>query len=111
LYDILKQLTHLGDEHNTDLCPLCKRELGTENIDEHHLIPKMFKGTIKEPIHRICHRKIHATFTEHELAKKYNTWESLCEHEEIIKFIMWVTKKDIGYYDENKTSIRKKRKR
>ena len=66
-----------------EICPLCWRVLGIVNIDEHHLIPKTFKGKAKEPLHKICHRKIHATFTERELLKHYHTWERLREHENI----------------------------
>ena len=49
------------------MCPLCNRELGTEWIDEHHLIPKTFKGKETITLHRICHEKIHSTFSEREL--------------------------------------------
>ena len=92
-------------------CPLCDRELGTINVDEHHLIPKAFKGKTKEPIHKICHRKIHATFSEKELARKFNTWESLRSHEDIQAFVKWVQKKDPGYYDVSReTSTRRKRR-
>src|SRR4051812_681923 len=58
-------------------CPLCGRVLGSENVDEHHLVPKVFKGTEKWKLHRVCHTKIHATFTERELANYYHTWERL----------------------------------
>lgn len=54
-----------------DPCPLCGRPLGTDNIDRHHLVPKSLKGREQFPIHRICHRKIHATFSERELLRAY----------------------------------------
>lgn len=92
-------------------CPLCNRELGDINTDEHHLIPKTFKGKIKEPVHKICHRKIHATFSERELAKIYNNWESLRGNEEIQKFIKWVKKKDPSLYDGSKETNKRKNKR
>lgn len=92
-------------------CPICHRELGVNNIDKHHLVPKTFKGKTAEPIHRICHRKIHATFTERELANHFNTWESLRSHEEIQKFVKWVQKKEPGYYDGSKETKQRKSKR
>ena len=92
-------------------CPLCGRPLGTVNVDEHHLIPKAFKGKTTTTIHRICHRKIHATFTERELLNYYNTVERLLEHEEIQKFVKWVQKKEPGFYDSSYETNRRKAKR
>lgn len=92
-------------------CPLCGRPLGTENIDRHHLVPKSRKGRVQEPIHKICHRKIHATFTEKQLEKTYHTWESLRAEPAISEFVTWVQKKEPGYYDtsDDKNTKRKRR--
>ena len=79
-------------------CPLCNRELGDVNIDKHHLIPKTFGGKDTELIHKICHRKLHATFTERELLNFYHTWERIKDHSEIEKFVKWVSKKPSDYY-------------
>lgn len=89
-------------------CPLCGRVLGEVNVDRHHLVPRSFKGREQFAIHRICHRKIHATFTERELFKNFHSWEALRSHEEIKRFIEWVAKKDPGYYSKTATSGRKK---
>ena len=90
-------------------CPLCSRPLGTVNIDDHHLIPKSFKGKEKQKVHRICHVKIHATFKERDLKNYYHTWERLKEHEEITKFIEWVAKKPPEYYDNSKWTKQRKK--
>jgi hypothetical protein len=90
-------------------CGLCNRELGDFLIEEHHMIPKMKKGKETEPVHRICHRKIHATFTEKELDTYYHTFDRLREHEAIQKFVKWVAKKPPSYYDLSVDSNRKKR--
>lgn len=95
------------EKHN---CPLCSRILGSRNVDEHHLIPKTFKGKIKEKLHRICHVKIHATFTERELNNHYHTWQRLKDHEEIKKFIVWVAKKPPEFYDNSKYTKTRRRK-
>lgn len=92
-------------------CPLCLRPLGDVNIDGHHLIPKTFKGKDPQVIHRICHRKIHATFTERELLNYYHTWDRLREHSEIEKFVKWVAKKDPGFYDGSKETNERHSKR
>lgn len=92
-------------------CQLCGRPLGTIRIEDHHLIPKTFKGRVTIPIHRICHQKIHATFSERELYNYYHTVERLLEHEQIIKFVNWVRKRPIEFYDKNDdTADRRKRR-
>jgi hypothetical protein len=91
-------------------CPLCERPLEEINIDQHHLIPKSRRGKDKDYIYRICHRKIHATFTDKELEKFYHTWERLRENQEIQKFIKWVDNKDPGFYDGSKETTTRKEK-
>ena len=52
----------------TATCPLCQRPLEPgPSVDEHHLVPRSEGGKSKALIYRICHRKIHATFSEREL--------------------------------------------
>lgn len=95
------------------LCVICKRELGEDNISKHHLIPKSRGGKNSEliTIHNICHQKIHATFTEKELKRTYNTVEKLVGHESIIKFIEWVAKKDPAFYQKNQTANSKPKRK
>jgi len=90
------------------VCPLCGRPLGTINIDRHHLIPKSLKGREQFPIHKICHRKIHATFSERELLHAYHTWDALKGNADIAAFIEWVAKKPPEFYTRTFTSNKKK---
>ena len=94
-------------------CPICDRPLGTVNVDEHHLIPRTFKKLNGETItlHKICHRKIHATFTERELLKHYHTIERLYEHSDIAAFRNWVARKPPEFYDGSKETTDRKSKR
>jgi len=87
-------------------CPICKRILGEINISKHHLIPKSRGGKGSEliAIHNICHQKIHATFTEKELKRTYNTVEKLIANESIAKFVKWVAKKNPSFYQKNHTA-------
>ena len=85
--------------------------MGLVRISEHHLIPKTFKGTETITIHDICHQKIHATFSERDLLHDYHTVEALIGHEEMIKFIAWVSKKDPDFYDKNNDTKERKKKR
>lgn len=93
------------------LCPICNRELIPENTESHHLIPKTFKGRDTIDIHRMCHQKIHATFSERDLLQYYHTAERIAEHEEIQKFIKWISKKPPEFYDKNDDTQERKRKR
>jgi len=90
-----------------DLCPLCERKLDF-TAEKHHLVPKSKGGKATERLHKICHRKIHATFSEKELEKKYNNVAALLENEEIQKFVAWVADKDPGFYDVSRESKRRK---
>lgn len=96
----------------TDICPICQREMIAGNsIDEHHLVPKTFKGKETVVIHKVCHRKLHSVFTEREMKNHYHTIERLVEHEEIQKFAKWVSKKHPEYYDSSIETASRKGKR
>lgn len=84
-------------------CPLCDRIVEKGDGDDHHLVPVQ-KGGKRGPtvhIHRFCHTKIHATFTNYELAKVYSTVEALRAHPEIAKFIAWVEDKPSSFKVKN----------
>lgn len=95
----------------TTTCPVCDRILGTVMVDEHHLIPKTFKGKDTETIHKICHRKLHSVFTEREMLNYYHTWERIREHSEIQKFVAWVKKKPPEFYSGSDETADRKGKR
>ncbi len=44
-------------------------------------------------MHPICHRTIHANFTNSDLEKRFATTEALLGHEEIRRFVDWVANK------------------
>jgi len=90
-------------------CPLCGRPLVPgASVDEHHLVPRSEGGVAKELVHRICHRKIHATFTEKELARDFHSWRALREHPVIADFIRWVANKPPEFYRRNATAGRRR---
>lgn len=93
-----------------DVCGLCERPLGARHIEAHHLVPKRYKGTITALIHAICHRKIHATFSEAELRDHFHTFERLRAHEDIETFVRWVAKKAPEFYDSSKRAARHPKK-
>jgi hypothetical protein len=93
------------------ICPLCRREIPQELESRHHLTPKL-KGGTRGPIailHSACHSKIHAVFTEAELARSYNTIDKLLGDEEIQTFVRWIRKRPIDFTDG--TTSRRRRRR
>lgn len=83
-------------------CPLCNRTLAAP-FNRHHLLPlsKGGKNTPTIVMHKICHDKIHAVFTEMELKRYYHTIERIQDHEAMAKFIKWVSRKDPQFYDSS----------
>ena len=89
-----------------EVCPLCGREIPSKTREKHHLVPRLKGGKETVPLHRICHRTIHALLTESELARTYNTIEALLTHEGVRKFVRWVKKKPNEFSDSPKLSNR-----
>ncbi|MEL7013110.1 MAG: HNH endonuclease [Pseudomonadota bacterium] len=91
------------------ICPLCERPIPPDARQSlHHLIPKL-KGGKGGPVvllHQICHNEIHATLTEAELARDYNTIEALRAHPRLEKFVRWVRKRPPAFH--SKTPRRKR---
>ncbi|WP_300057028.1 HNH endonuclease [uncultured Roseobacter sp.] len=82
------------------ICPLCDRPIPAEvKQSHHHLIPKLKggKGGPTVLLHHICHREIHATLTEAELARDFATVDALRAHPRLQNFIRWVQKRPPGF--------------
>ena len=90
------------------ICPICDRPIPASQKDAHHLVPKSKGGKATEYLHRICHRQIHALFTETELAQQYHHAQILREHPEMKKFIRWVATKPDAFYEKTRKSSRLK---
>ncbi|MSQ81227.1 MAG: HNH endonuclease [Candidatus Methylopumilus sp.] len=91
------------------ICPICKRAIPDLQKDAHHLIPKSKGGKSTKFLHRICHKQIHALFNETELAKLFNTAESLTEHSDMQTFIKWIRNKPDSFYERVSKSSRIKK--
>lgn len=85
------------------ICPLCERPIPPDAPQsQHHLVPKL-KGGKGGPValmHHICHREIHATLTEAELARSYNTVEALRDHPRLARFIAWVRRRPPSFHSK-----------
>ena len=92
------------------ICPLCERPIPRHaKQSEHHLIPKL-KGGAKGPrvlLHQISHNEIHASLSEAELAREFNTPEALCGHERLGKFVKWVRKRPNDFHSKTPKRRRK----
>jgi hypothetical protein len=97
--------------HDDEVCSICGRLLGDVMVDEHHLIPKTFKGKETITLHKVCHRMIHATFSERELQKYYHTIERLLSDEKMQRFVEWVKKKPLDFYISIDDTVERKSKR
>lgn len=92
-------------------CPLCKRDMPEGSYNQHHLIPKTYKGKDVVDLHFICHDKIHHTFSEAELAQFYHTIDRLKSHITIAKFVKWVSKQEPFFYDKHRDTKERRKKR
>ncbi len=78
-------------------CWLCGRPLGRK-VEWHHPVPKSRGGREVVPLHPICHRTIHATFSNAELARMPAAAGALLEKDKIRRFVHWVASKPPDFH-------------
>ena len=78
-------------------CWLCGRLLG-RLVEWHHLVPKQKGGRKVVALHPICHRTIHAHFTNAELVRLGDDREAVRAKEPIARFIAWVSGKPPDFH-------------
>lgn len=91
-------------------CSLCGRFVDRSQLDLHHLVPKSRGGRDTVPLHRICHRQIHALLTEKELERDYSEIGALLSHPDIARFVDWVRRKPDDFRERTRKSQRLRRK-
>lgn len=95
----------------TPLCPLCLRPI-PEDVPQslHHLIPKLKggKGGPTVLLHHICHKEVHARFTENELAREFHTVEALRASDRMAGFLAWVARRPPGFLSRTPGGARKR---
>lgn len=84
-------------EVEIDACWLCERPLG-RRVQQHHTVPKAKKGRKTVPVHPICHRTIHAHFTNAELVRFGGAREPLLTHPDMAKFLRWIADKPADFH-------------
>lgn len=85
------------DKSEATTCWLCQRPLG-RRTEWHHPVPKSRGGRVTEPVHPICHRTLHATFSNAELARKGSEAAVLRTEPEIAKFVRWIADKPPDFH-------------
>jgi len=90
-----------------ETCALCGRVVPPAQREEHHLVPKSRGGRTTTVLHRICHRQLHALFSEAQLANEYATVDALLSNEDVARFVAWVSTKPNGFYERTRRSGRK----
>lgn len=93
----LAALDSLPQRATPETCALCGRPLGSR-IEWHHVVPKSEGGRETVPLHSICHRAIHASASNAELARRYPTLDRLREREDIARFLAWIADKPPDFH-------------
>jgi hypothetical protein len=93
-----------------ETCELCGRPVGQERLTRHHLLPrsharrmkrrKMARRGLKRrdpgrtvDLCRTCHGNVHASLSNGDLGRGYDSLEALSAHPDIRKFTDWVRDK------------------
>ena len=79
------------------ICWLCSRPLG-KRIEWHHPVPKSRGGRERVPIHPICHRALHASFSNAELERIGEDLATLRTHSGIARFLAWIENKNPDFH-------------
>jgi hypothetical protein len=78
-------------------CWLCERPIATL-LQWHHPVPKAKKGKATVPVHPICHKAIHANFTNAQLGRMGDDVTAVRANLEIAKFISWISNKPPDFH-------------
>lgn len=79
---------------DTPRCPLCER-IGVR-FSDHHLVPRSRGGKSTLPICTDCHRAIHATFSNRELEREFNSVDSLLAHPTLAGTVKFISRQPPG---------------
>jgi hypothetical protein len=87
----------MESEREPTACWLCERPLG-QKVQWHHTVPKAKKGRETVPVHPICHRAIHANFSNGELARLGGSRAPLLANEAVARFLVWIADKPPDFH-------------
>ena len=78
-------------------CWLCERPFDTL-IQWHHPVPRAKQGRETVPVHPICHKAIHAHFTNAQVARMGSDLAAIRAHADVAKFVAWVKGKPPDFH-------------
>ena len=78
-------------------CWLCSRLIGAR-VEWHHPVPRSRGGREKVPVHPICHRALHARFTNAELMRIGMRVERLRANPDVARFLQWIEGKPPDFH-------------
>ena len=83
---------HIGGRSTQ--CALCQRDVPRHLITQHHLTPKQKGGKAEHrtPLCKPCHKQLHATWSNTELARLYDRIELLRDAPQLQPFLKWIRK-------------------
>lgn len=67
-------------------------------VQQHHTVPKAKRGKETVPVHPICHRAIHANFSNAQLARIGGDRAALLVNENLARFVGWVADKPPDFH-------------
>lgn len=76
-------------------CWLCDRTIGTR-VEQHHPLPKSRGGRETVPVHPICHRTLHKSFTNRQLERL--SLAELRASPEVAAFLRWIEDKPADFH-------------
>lgn len=101
----------MNERISAPICPLCERPIPKSvPQSQHHLVPKLKGGKSGATVllHHVCHKEIHASLTEAEIARDFATIEALRAHPRIAKFVTWIAKRPPEFISKTKGGRRKR---
>lgn len=77
-----------------DVCHLCGRTVPRQLITQHHLTPRQKGGAVMEkaPLCKPCHKQVHATFSNAQLARELADLALLRSAPQLQPFLRWIRK-------------------
>lgn len=78
-------------------CWLCERPLGAR-VEWHHPVPKVKGGRAVVALHPICHRTLHARFSNGQLARIGANRAVLLADAGLLTFLRWLEDKPADFH-------------
>ncbi|OYQ25059.1 HNH endonuclease [Sandarakinorhabdus cyanobacteriorum] len=86
-------------------CWLCHRPLGAR-VEWHHPLPRAKGGRSVVALHPICHRAIHANFSNAQLARIGADRDTLLANTDLAVFLAWVAGKPPDFHAPTRSKKR-----